>query len=418
MLITRRIVIYGWLAAGGAFAGLAAENWPEFRGPTGQGISDARQLPTEWSTTKNVAWKRPVSGNGWSSPLFYNGRIYLTTAVALDSGNEQKLRALCLEAAEGHTVWDAEVFQTPITPGHTKNSQASPTPVIEGDRLYAHFGHMGTACLNLSGQVLWRNNEHKYPPVHGNGGSPAIVDDLIVFNCDGAHDPFIAALDKNTGATRWKVNRVTGAQKKFSFSTPLVITVKGKKQIISAASGAVFAYEPVAGREIWRVSYGEGYSVIPRPVFRHGLLFVCTGFDAPSILAIRADGAGDTRSVAWTARKGAPNTPSLLVSDNELYALTDSGMLSCLDARTGQVHWQERVAAQCSASPVFAEGKLYVQDENGLGVVLKAGKEFRKLAANDLGERTLASYAVADGAIVIRTVQNLYCIKELPAAGQ
>ena len=392
-----------------------AESWPEFRGPTGQGHSTARHLPLEWSGTKNVAWKQPLSGTGWSSPVLRDGRLYLTSAVPHDGGN-QSLQTLCLDASSGQTLWSTEVFATLISKGHQKNSQASPTPILEGKRLYVHFGHLGTACLDLAGKVVWRNIEIKYSPVHGNGGSPILVDQALVFSCDGGSDPFIIALDKTTGKVLWKTNRATDNPRKFSFSTPLLITVNGKKQIISPGSGAVCAFDPQTGKEIWRARYGEGYSVIPRPVFGHGLLFIGTGYDRPTVVAVRPDGLGDVTDthIVWTLTKGAPNTPSLLLVGDELYMVSDAGIGSCVDAKTGNVHWQERLGGNYSASPIFADGRIYFQNEEGVGVVIKPGKTFQKLAENPLGERTLASYAVDDGALFIRTQENLFRIKATP----
>jgi outer membrane protein assembly factor BamB len=367
----------------------------------------------EWSATKNVAWKQSIPGEGWSSPILFNGRIYLTAAVPNAGGSDQSLRALCLEAKTGTISWNVEAFAAPITKSHRKNSQASATPLIDGNRLYVHFGHLGTACLDLDGKVIWRNSTLKYSPVHGNGGSPIVTDDALIFSCDGASDPFVVALDKTTGNVLWKVNRVTDSQRTFSFSTPLLITVNGTKQVISAGSGVVCAYDPRDGKEIWHVRYGDGYSVVPRPVFGHGLVYACTGFDHPSVMAIRPDGKGDVTEshVVWTVTRGAPNTPSPLLVGDELFTVSDSGIATCLDAKTGRQHWQERTGGDCSASPVCADGKIYIQTEQGVGVVLKADKTFQKLASNALEERTLASVAVGDGALFIRTEKNLYRIQ-------
>ncbi len=394
------------------------EDWPEFRGPTGQGISAERNLPVEWSddargTSKNIVWKTSIPGEGWSSPVLREGRIYLTIAVGKEDGANHGLKAICVEAAMGRILWTVEVF-TPedFVRIHTKNSHASPTPLVEGERLYVHFGHLGTACLDLTGKVLWRNNSLAYPPVHGSGCSPILADDALIFSCDGASDPFVVALDKNNGKVLWKVNRETDAKKTFSFCTPLLITVNGQKQAISPGSNVVCAYDPKTGREIWRVHY-EGYSVVPRPVFGRGLIFISTGFDRPVVMAIRPDGNGDVTKthVAWTNAKGAPNTPSMLLVRDELYLLSDAGIASCLDAKSGKTHWQERIGGNCSASPVLADGRIYFQNEEGLGVVIKAGREFQKLASNPLNERTLASYAVGDGAFFIRSEKHLYRIQ-------
>ncbi len=392
----------------------AADDWPEFRGPTGQGTSSATHLPVQWSATNNVAWKQPIPGKGWSSPVLHAGKLYVTSAVS-EGTADLGLTVFSLDAKSGAILWHTAVFQEAGAQSpriHQKNSHASPTPIVDGDRLYVHFGHQGTACLDLKGAVIWRNTEFKYPPVHGNGGSPILADNALVFSCDGARDPFIVALNKKTGKLLWKVNRQTDAAKTFSFSTPLFITVNGQKQIISPGSNVVCAYDPKDGHEIWRVRY-DGYSVVPRPVYGHGLIFISTSFDRPSVLAIRPDGKGDVTDthVAWKISKGAPNTPSLLLVSDELYMVADSGVATCMDARTGAVHWQERVCSNCSASPLYADGKIYIQDEQGQGVVLKPGKTFTKLASNVLNERTLASYAVTDGAFFIRTAENLYRIQ-------
>jgi outer membrane protein assembly factor BamB len=391
----------------------AAEDWPGFRGPTGQGISTAHDVPVEWNARKNIAWAVEIPGRGWSSPVLVGGRIYLTTAVAEHNGGAVSLRVLCLNAADGKGVWDVEVLRpdpAAVRAMHQKNSAASATPLVVGDRIYAHFGHLGTAALDLSGNVIWRQTTLKYPPVHGNGGSPVLVDGLLIFNCDGARDPFIVALDARTGDIKWRTPRDIRTRSPFSFCTPLVIEVGGKQQVISPASGFVGAYDPATGQEIWRVRYGEGYSVVPRPVYSHGLLILSSGFDTPVLYAIRPEGArGDVTNshVAWTLRKGAPTTPSPVVVGDEVYCVSDGGIATCADVKTGRVHWTHRLNGGFSASPVTAEGRVYFQNETGVGYVIEAGKTFKQLAENDLGERSLASYAVTDGTLFIRTESHL-----------
>ena len=392
----------------------ASGDWPEFRGPTGQGISTASSLPTEWSATKNVAWKIAVPGAGWSSPAISGGQIYLTTGVTNASGGVS-LRALAFDVASGRALWDSEIFsatEASVQPVHSKNSPASPTALVEGDRIYFHFGHHGTACLDRTGKILWRNHSLRYDPLHGNGGSPALVDDLLVFNSDGTKEPFVAALNKSTGDLVWKTPRTAKVKQHFSFCTPLVVTVNGRTQIITPGSGAVSALDPKDGREIWQAGYGNGYSVVPRPVFAHGLLFIATGFNRADLLAIRADGQGDVTDthIAWRTTKGAPLTPSVVVVGDELYAVADSGVASCFDAKTGTVHWQERLEGNYSASPIAVGGLIYFLSEDGIGTVVKASRTFEKIATNRLGERTLASYAVADGALFIRSAGQLYRI--------
>ncbi len=395
-----------------AFSSYAADEWPQFRGPTGQGISDAKGVPTEWSDTQHVAWKIEVPGKGWSSPVLSQGRLYLTTAVG-DSTGGVSLRALCLDAKDGRTLWDTEIFQPdPATAAamHRKNSLASPSPIVTSDRLFVHFGHLGTAALDLKGKIVWKQSELAYAPVHGNGGSPALVGDALVFSCDAAKDPFVVALDTASGKVRWKTPRNTTAKKPFSFCTPQPITIGGVTQVILPGSGFVGSYDPADGHENWRVNYGEGYSVVPRPVFAHGLLFISSSFDKPVLLAVRPDGArGDATetNIAWTHNKAVPHSASMLVLGDELYFVSDAGIATCADAKTGEVRWSERLGGNFSASPFAAEGRVYFQNETGSTFVLKAGKAFEQIAKNDIGEPTLASIAVADGAIYLRSEKFL-----------
>ncbi len=390
----------------------AEADWPEFRGPGRQGHTSAK-IPLEWSTTKNVAWKTEVPGKGWSSPVVANGKVFLTTA--LKQGPGLSLRALAFNVSDGKQVWNTEIF-APAALGamHSKNSHASPTPLIDGDHLFVHFGHQGTAALTLAGKLVWQNTDHAYKPVHGNGGSPVVFGDLLVFNADGDADPAVIALDKKTGRTVWKQPRVADAKKKFSFATPLIITNAGRIELISPGSGMVGGLDPRTGKELWRVNYGEGYSLIPRPVVGYGMVFVGTGYDKPNVLGIRLGGTGDVTAthLAWTITKGAPNTPSMILVGEELYFVSDLGVASCVDARTGTVHWQERVESGHSASPIHANGRIYFLNESGITTVVAAGKQFKVLARNDLAERTLASFAVTGNSLLIRGESNLYRISE------
>jgi outer membrane protein assembly factor BamB len=394
-----------------------AADWPEYRGPTAQGLVTEVALPTEWSDVKNVVWKQPIPGKGWSSPVVASGRIYLTTAVPVEGGEagELSLQALCLDGETGKPLWLKEVFrEEPSAPKpHSKNSHASPTPLVRDGRLYVHFGHMGTACLDLDGNIQWRNNDIHYAPVHGNGGTPILVDDALIFSCDGTDLRCVVALDRRDGHLLWKKDRAVHATKGFSFGTPLVITVGGHKQVVSEGSNVVGAYDPKTGEEIWQVRF-EGYSVVPRPVFGNGMVYLSTGFDSPKILAIRPDGTGDVTDthVAWTWSKNAPSSPSPLLLGEELYTVSDGGILTCLDAKKGTEYWHERVAGAYTASPIAADGKIYLLSEAGLGVVVQANKDKFQLAAkNPINEKTLASYGVIDGDLLIRTESNLYRIK-------
>jgi outer membrane protein assembly factor BamB len=413
MLNSLRAVVVVLLMAAPA----VAENWPEFRGPTAQGLSTAGGVPVRWTASEGIAWKQAIPGSGWSSPVLGGDRIYLTSAVTQDSG-EVSLRVLCLNAADGKIIWDVEAIRPEAAAAkvvHQKNSLASPTAILDGDRLYVHFGHMGTAALDLAGRVLWRQTNLKYPPMHGNGGSPALVGDLLVYSADGSENAMVVALNRADGQVKWKTPREGGAKQVFSFSTPLVIEVDGARQIISPASGYVGAYDPRDGREIWRVKYGEGFSVVPRPVFAQGLLYVCTGYMRAAVMAIDPrEASGDVTAapnVRWKFDRGVPLTPSPLVVGNELFFVSDSGVATCLDARTGETRWSQRLGGAFSASPVYADGRVYFLNETGVTSVIKAGPKYELLATNDLRERALASPAVAEGALFLRTESHLWRIK-------
>ena len=328
--------VIGVIAAIGVLTmpvGAQAQDWPEFRGPGGQGHSTERGVPLEWSEKQNIAWKIPVPGQGWSSPVVSGGRIWLTTAVE-DRG--VSLRAVAFDAATGREVVNVEVFRTRSPAArHPKNSYASPSAVVEGDRVYVHFGTDGTAALTTAGEVVWKTQFH-YESQHGAGGSPVVHGDLLILNCDGGDAAFVVALDKRTGKTRWKTSRrQPWAQ---AYTTPLVIRVGDREQVVSVGAFRAAAYDPQTGKEIWRVSYGDGFSNVPRPVFGHGLVYIATGFFQPAILAVRPDGTGDVSKthVGWTLKRGAPLTPSPLVVGDELYVVTDAGIATCLNAADGR----------------------------------------------------------------------------------
>jgi outer membrane protein assembly factor BamB len=394
--------------------GQAAE-WPQFRGPTGQGHAIDTDVPYEWSESRNILWKVPA-GQGWSSPVVGADAVWLTVAVEAHRPGrrvEVSLRAVSFDLTSGRELVNVEVFRVQSAGLiNIKNSRASPTPILDGDRVYVHFGSDGTAALTSSGEILW-SVRLGYESQHGNGGSPVLYRDLLVINCDGWGDEaYVIALDADTGRTRWKTSRRRPWSQ--AYSTPLVISVNGSDQLVSVGAYRTVAYEPLTGREIWRVSYGDGFSNVPRPVFGQGLVYLATGFQVPSLMAVRPDGRGDvTRThVAWTLSRGAPYTPSPILVGSELYYLSDTGVLSCVDAATGRVVWQHRVGGNYSASPVFAGGRIYVQSEEGTTTVFAPGTEFRPLAVNRLDGATLASLAVAHGSIFIRSDSHLYRIGE------
>ncbi|MCS7271532.1 MAG: PQQ-like beta-propeller repeat protein, partial [Gemmataceae bacterium] len=354
-----------------------AADWYQFRGPTADGQAGMARLPLTWSRTENIVWRQEIPGKGWSSPVVAQGRIYLTTAVPKGTNEDQSLRALCLDGTTGKVLWDVEVFHQDGSTApriHAKNSHASPTPVVDNDQLFVHFGHMGTACLDArTGQRLWAQQGLRYQPVHGNGGSPVLVGQHLIYCMDGADVQQVVALDRRTGAIAWRTPRQVRAKKPFSFCTPTLITVNGRSQVICPGSDVVMALDPATGKELWRVRY-DGYSVVPRPVFAHGLVFVSSGYDVPVLYAIRPDGRGDVTHthVAWMTRKGVPRNASPLVVGDYLYLAADDGLVSCLEARTGRLVWSERLGRAFSASPIHAAGRVYFFDEEGVTVVQKS----------------------------------------------
>jgi outer membrane protein assembly factor BamB len=394
-----------------ASAALAAQrgDWPDFRGPDGQGHANAENVPVEWSETRNVAWKVPVPGAGWSTPIIAGGRVWLTTAI---DGRESSLRVMALDAATGRELVNTEVFRlrggNAVNP---KNNRASPSAVVEDDRVYVHFGTEGTAALTTSGEILWKAR-FTYESQHGAGGSPILYGDLLIVSCDGSDNAFVVALDKRTGKVRWKTTRrYPFAQ---AYTTPLAIRVGDRDQIVSVGAFRATAYEPTTGKEIWRVAYDDGFSNVPRPVFGHGLVFIATGFQQPALLAVRPNGTGDVTKthVAWTLTRGAPLTPSPLLVGDHLYIVNDAGIATCVDAATGTIRWQQRLNGTFSASPVFAAGRIYFLSEEGITTVIAPGSEFRRLATNALDGATLASLAVSGQAFFIRSSTHLYRIAQ------
>lgn len=413
-----RLVLMACLALSPSAAWAA--DWPQFRGPNSDNVVTAKDVPLEWSKTKNVAWHITLPGKGWSSPVLSGGKLYLTTAVApgedQDAAGPRSLRALCLDPATGKVLWDNEIFHESANtpPIHNKNSHASPTPIAADGRLYVHFGHEGTACLDLEGKKIWEQRSLTYPPVHGGGPSPLLVDGLLIFPCDAAEGPFLAALKASDGTVAWKTPRANGAKRNFSFCTPSVITLDGKKQIISPAADAIAGYTPADGKELWKIRY-DGYSLICQPAFGNGLVYFSTGYDNPVTYAIRPGGSGDTteKNVAWTQDKRAPNTPSQILRDKDLFQVADNGIASCLDALTGDIIWQERTARTTSASPLLIGDKLLIIDEFGTATILRAGRKFEKIGENKLdGERVLATPVPDDGILYIRTATGLYRIQK------
>jgi outer membrane protein assembly factor BamB len=396
-------------------ASLAADNWPQFRGPDGQGHSDATALPLTWSETEHVRWKTPIHDKGWSSPVVWGNQVWLTTATV----DGKKLYAMCIDLETGKIVRDLKLFDVE-NPSDTRqyNSFASPTPVIEQDRVYVHFGSYGIACLDSrTGDVIWQRRDLPCNHFRGPGSSPILFEDLLVLDFDGFDYQYVAALDKRTGKTVWKKDRAhdyhssDGDQKK-SFSTPLVIEAAGRLQMISACSKGAYSYDPRSGDEIWRITF-PSYSSAARPLFGEGLVYINTGFGKADLLAVRPDGQGDVTAtnILWKATKGIGSKPSPVLVDGLIFDVHDAGVGSCIDAKTGKELWTKRLGGAFSASPISALGRIYFFDEQGKGTVVKAGRTYEELAANMLDDGCKASPAVVGKAIILRTQTALYRIE-------
>ncbi len=425
--ITLLAVVLSSFPAGGTVANGDEESpppsagWPQFRGPTGQGtVGAGESVPVSWSETENIAWRAKVPGSGWSSPVIDGDELWVTTST--ESG--RSLRAISFDLATGKLTRNIKVFDIDRAGTiHSKNGHASPTPILDGDRVYVHFGANGTACLTRSGRILWKRTLAYYHH-HGSAGSPVLVDGVLVVVCDGFTGPFYdkatrpgvenlqfaVGLDAATGDVRWKTPRAG----RHSYCTPLVVSVDGKPQVICPGGDHVWAYDPADGRELWNCRY-EGYSVIPRPVTKNGVVFVCTGYDAASLMAIRLGGQGDVTNshLAWRYAQGVPFTPSPVIVGDYIYLVSDNGILSCVTLGGGQLEWKQRLGGNFSASPICVEDRLYCQSEDGVTHVVRVGPKFEKLSTNKIKGKTFASPAVVDGRIYLRSDKQIYCVAEV-----
>lgn len=390
---------------------LFAGDWPQFRGVDSNGHAPGPATPVEWSDTKNVAWKVGVAGLGWSSPVIVGDRLYLTTAVP--SGGSLSLRALCFDTADGRVVWDREVRAIDKAPSiHSKNSHASPTPIVRDGAVYVHFGAQGMARLSAAdGAIEWTCTELNYPPLHGNGGSPVLSEGKLLVVCDGSVEPFVAAVDARSGKVAWKTLRTVPARISHSFVTPTVALVDGKPQMLAPGPNHFAAYDVATGKELWRV-LAPGWSVVPQPTVAQGLVIYNHDYDHPELIAAKLGGSGDVTEsgVVWRLKSGAPSTPSPLLVGDDLYFVADNGVASCIDVKTGEKHWMNRLGGNYSASPIYANGRVLFLSETGVATWVKTGREFESLGTNEVPGRTFATPGFAGGAMYLRTDEALYKI--------
>ena len=414
-----------------------AENWPQFRGPEGDGHSDAPGLPLTWSETNNVKWKTPIHGRAWSSPVVWGRQVWLTTA----SEDGKQLFAVGVDRDTGRVVHDLKLFEVERPQfAHKFNSYASPTPVIEEGRVYVTFGSPGTACLDTqTGKKIWERTDLVCNHYRGAGSSPVSFANLLLMNFDGSDHQFIIALDQKTGATAWRKERSIDfkdlgpdgqpkAEGDFrkAFSTPHVATLEGRPVLISQGANAIYAYAPRTGQELWRVEERTSHSASARPVAGGGLIFINSGWSTGQLLALRPGHDGDVLDVnapalekpaplqlAWKSKRSVPRKPSMLLAGELLFTILDEGgVVGCVEAKTGDEVWRERIGGNYSASPVLAEGRIYFCNEEGKTTVLAAGREFKKLAENQLDGGFMASPAVAGKALFLRTKTHLYRIEQ------
>ncbi|MEZ6137097.1 MAG: PQQ-binding-like beta-propeller repeat protein [Pirellulaceae bacterium] len=415
-------------------------DWPQFRGPTGDGVVSGPPLPLTWSESEHVTWKVRVPGNGHSSPVIADGRVWLTTAVAqpldkaemdrrlalikdpqgLELVGDLSLRAVCFDAATGKQIHDIELFSPDAPePIHYTNTYASPTPVLHDGRVYAHFGTYGTAAIDaVTGEVQWRSSELHVDHQNGPGSSPIVSDNLLIAHYDGIDQQFIAALRLADGSLAWRTDRSGTMDPKpelqKAYCTPTLVESERGAELISSAANWVYGYSPTDGSELWKASYGDlGFSTVPRPIVGHGLAYVCTSFGKTQLIAVRYGGRGDVTDshIAWRSDSQIPKKPSLALVKKQLLVCNDTGILTCLDALTGDQLWRERLGGNHAASPLISGELAYFFDAEGKTTVVRAGQEYEEVAVNQLDAGCQASPAVFEGALFIRTTEHLYRIE-------
>ncbi|MEO0446022.1 MAG: PQQ-binding-like beta-propeller repeat protein [Verrucomicrobiota bacterium] len=421
--------------------GFASDDWPQFRGPNQDGTSDARDVPISWSESENIEWKTLLPGKGWSSPVTQKGIIWLTTAIEVvptEAEREKLLAHLPPNKAKRHNIASSvqlvalqiqlstgEILQNKILATtkqpdsiHSLNSYASPTPVLDGEQVFCDFGTYGTFALDaVTGEQQWT---HTAPLEHsvGPGSSPVVVGDLLILVRDGVDAQYVVALDKRSGEVRWQTSRppmdAPDGDRKKAYCTPYLLTQGDQHQLIIPTSQWLVSYVPETGEEIWRAHHGDGFSLVPRPVADDRAVYFCTGFGKPQLWAVGHQGSGDVSEthVLWKNPKRISKKPSPLLADGLLYILEDDGgILSCLEAESGEVVWAERLGGNFSASPLLADDHLYFCNQEGQTHILKPGRNFQPVAINQLDGSHMASPVPLEGGLLLRTDTALYRIK-------
>lgn len=414
-------------------------DWPSWRGPSGQGSATIAKLPLTFSETSHVAWKAPLPGRGHSTPVIAGDHIWLTTAIEkaaspdvakerlkTNTGDQPVvvldsvvLRALCLDRASGKILHDIELL-TAKDPqwAHQLNSYATPTPVLADGKLYAHFGSFGTVCLDTATQkVLWKNDELKIMHENGPGSTAVLWQNRLIAHFDGSDQQFIAAFDTATGKIAWKTARSgemdPRPQQKKAYGTPLIVTIGGKPVVVSPAANNIYGYDPATGAELWHVHYGElGFSMSTLPVADDERIYFSTAFGKSKVVALQHAGKAKPE-VAWQNHKNAPKMSSPVLAAGLLFYADDGGILSCVDPKTGEALYRERLGGKYSSSPIVAGDKLILASREGVINLVKAGPKFEILSQNTLDGTPIMASPVTDGeALFIRTEKALYRIQQ------
>jgi outer membrane protein assembly factor BamB len=422
---------------------LNADDWPQWRGPAASGVAPDRTLPTRWSATENVAWKAPIAGVGVSTPIVSGDRLFVTSQIGAGvkrEGNHPRLvqgadaaaqgeRALgaghsadagktffvveAFSRAGGKRVWERRIeADGSLTPVHDKHNLATPSPVSDGTLVFAWFGTGQIVALDRDGKIVWQRHLGKeiapFDIQWGHGSSPTLYGDSLILLCDQPSAAYLIALDKRTGKDRWKADRGKG---RSSYSTPLIVESSGRAEVIVNSSERIDAYDARTGEFLWHTGDANRFP-IPSPVVHDGVIYASRGYRSGPYMAIKPGGRGDITAthVTWQVGTGAPYVSSLLYYEGAVYMANDVGVLTVIDAATGQRIWQERVEGVFSASPVAGAGHVYFVSENGETIVLKAGRQPAVVARNPIGSRAVASPAISNGQIFIRTDDQLFCI--------
>ncbi|MGB2823491.1 MAG: PQQ-binding-like beta-propeller repeat protein [Phycisphaerae bacterium] len=407
---TMVVVICGTLLAAG-LAAAPGEEWPGWRGPRGDGTSTEKAVPVRWSETENVRWKVPIPGKGHSSPIVWGDRIFVTTCE--ERATERRL--LCLGRSQGKVLWERVVLRAGLERRNRLNSYASSTPVTDGKHVWVSFMEglktvVWVVCYDMGGKEVWRRSPGELHSMHGFCSSLLLYKDMIILNGDQDDVAYIVAFDKATGAERWRADRPNRTR---SYCPPVVFDVAGKKQLVLSGSKCVASYDPDTGKQRWIVD-GPTEQFVASLVETQGILMMTGGYPTLHIIGIRPDGTGNVTNshVIWHVKEHPSYVPSPIAEGEHFFLVSDKGMASCLEARTGKYLWTRRLGRHHSASPVSADRRLYFLDDDGQTFVIRASGKFELLATNKLGDKCFASPAISGGGIFIRSARYLYCIAE------